>query len=172
MTSAVRIMIVDNFKQWRATLRSILEAVENFRVVAEAATAEEAIEKAGRVLPDIVLLDIGLPLLNGIEAVPKIRRTSSASKVIFLTQENDSDVAAAALATGAEAYLLKSNVVRELKNTIDAVRQIPRWHLDTPHPDPRKEFPELRVEVEDDRTCGRSSFEKAADRPLRDSAVF
>jgi DNA-binding NarL/FixJ family response regulator len=126
MVPAIRIMVVDDFKPWRATLRSIVEAVEGFRIVAEAGNAVEAIEKAGRLLPDIVLLDIGLPLLNGLEAAPRIRRASPGSKIIFLTQEHDSDVRTAALATGAEGYLLKSNVVSELRRTIDAARQIPR----------------------------------------------
>lgn len=149
--AAVRVMLVDDFKQWRATLRSIVEAVEGFRVVAEAGDAVEAIEKAGRLLPDIVLLDIGLPRLNGIEAAPRIRRTSPGSKIIFLTQEYDSDVTAAAFATGAEACLLKSQVVRELRRTIDAARQIPSRHLrgehgEDPYPDQRPRFPELHLE--------------------------
>lgn len=148
MVPAIRVMVVDDFKQWRATLRSMIEAMEGFRVIAEAGDAVEAIEKAGRLLPDIVLLDIGLPLLNGIEAAPRILRTSPGSKIIFLTQELNSEVRAAAFAAGAEAYLLKSTVVRELGRTIDAARQIPSrrlagQHLDTPHSDRRKRFPEL-----------------------------
>ncbi|HET6178670.1 MAG TPA: response regulator transcription factor [Candidatus Sulfotelmatobacter sp.] len=143
--SAIRIMVVDDFKQWRTTLRSVVEAVEGFRVVAEAGDALEAIAKAGRLRPDIVLLDIGLPLLNGIEAAPRIRRTSPGSKIIFLTQEHDSDVMAAAFAAGAEAYLLKSEVVGELRRVLDAVRQAPsrhllRKHLETPHSDPQRDF--------------------------------
>lgn len=118
--TAIRIMVVDDFKQWRAALRSIVEAIEGLRVVAEARNALEAIAKAGRLHPDIVLLDIGLPLLNGIEAAPKIRQASPGSKIIFLTQELDSDVRIAALAAGAEGYLLKSTVVSELRRTIDA----------------------------------------------------
>lgn len=149
--SAVRVMLVDDFKQWRATLRSIVEAVEDFRVVAEAGDGVEAIEKAGRRLPDIVLLDIGLPRLNGIEAAPRIRRTSPGSKIIFLTQEYDSDIRAAAFATGAEACLLKSQVVRELRRTIDSTRQIPsqhlsREHLEAPHLVQRERFPDLHLE--------------------------
>jgi DNA-binding NarL/FixJ family response regulator len=117
-------MLVDDFKQWRAILRSIIEAMEGFQIVAEAQDALEAIAKAGRLRPDIVLLDIGLPLLNGIEAAPKIRRASPDSKIIFVTQEYDPDVRAAALATGAEAYLLKSMNLAELGRTLDAARQI------------------------------------------------
>jgi DNA-binding NarL/FixJ family response regulator len=119
--------------------------MENFRIVAEACDGLEAIAKAGKILPDIVLLDIGLPLLNGIDAAPRIRRASPASKIIFLTQEQDSDVRTAAFAAGAERYLLKSRVVAELRHTIDAVGQIsgrdplPK-HLEIPQSDPRASF--------------------------------
>jgi DNA-binding NarL/FixJ family response regulator len=113
-------MLVDDFKPWRTTLRSIVEDIEGFQVVAEAGDAEEAIQKAGQLAPDVVLLDIGLPLLNGIEAAPRLRQTSPGSRIIFLTEEHDSDVKAAAFATGAEACLLKSDVVRELGRTISA----------------------------------------------------
>ncbi len=113
------IMIVDDFKEWRLRLRSFLELVPGFRVVDEAADGLEAVEKAAQWLPDIVLLDIGMPLLNGIEAAPRIRRASPQSGIIFLTQEHDSDIRAAALATGAAACLLKSTAVSELRHTIE-----------------------------------------------------
>jgi DNA-binding NarL/FixJ family response regulator len=124
MVAAIRIMVVDDFKQWRETLTSIVEATEGFRVVAEACNGLEAIAKAGRLLPDIVLLDIGLPLLNGLEAAARIRKASPGSKIIFVTQEQDSDIRTAAFANGAEGYLLKSRAVAELKRTIDAARPI------------------------------------------------
>lgn len=114
------IMIVDDFKEWRLRLRSFLELIPGFRVVAEAANGFEAIEKAAQWLPDIVLLDIGMPILNGIEAAPRIRKESPQSGIIFLTQEHDSDIRAAALATGAAAYLLKSTPPWELQCTIES----------------------------------------------------
>lgn len=114
----IQLMVVDDFKQWRARLRSILASMEGVRVVAEAGDALEAIEKASVLLPDVVLLDIGLPLLNGIEAVPRIRRASPASKIVFLSQEQDSDIRTAALATGADGYVLKSNAVTDLAPAI------------------------------------------------------
>lgn len=115
-----QIMIVDDSSEWRMQLRSVLEKVSGFRVVAEAANGVEAIENAGRLLPEIVLLDIGMPVLNGIEAAPRIMRGSPQSKIIFLTQENDTEVRAAALAIGAAAYLLKSRTIYELQRTIES----------------------------------------------------
>jgi len=117
-------MIVDDLKEWRLRLRSFLERIPGFRVVAEAANGLEAVQKAAQLHPDIVLLDIGMPLLNGIEAAPRIRRASQ-SGIIFLTQENDSDIRAAALATGAAAYLLKSTLACEL-----SARLKPRYSTD------------------------------------------
>jgi DNA-binding NarL/FixJ family response regulator len=131
-------MIVDDFREWRMRLRSILELIPGFKVVAEAANGLEAIEKAGRLLPEIVFLDIGMPLLNGIEAAPRILRASPRSKVIFLTQEHDSEIRAAALATGAAAYLLKSTSVSELQRTLESVTlnelqtYVGDWSADTP----------------------------------------
>lgn len=115
-----RILLVDDFVQWRLAVRSILEAVPGFRIIGEASNGLEAIEKAATLRPDIVLLDIGMPILNGIEAARRIRRVSPNSKMIFLTQEQDSDVRAAALAVGANAYLLKSTAGGDLRPAIDA----------------------------------------------------
>ena len=118
MTAAI--MIVDDFREWRLRLRSFLERVPGFRVVAEAANGLEAVEKAAQSLPDIVLLDIGMPLMNGIQAAPRIRTASPRSGIVFLTQEHDSDIRFAALATGAVAYLLKSTPSCELQRTIES----------------------------------------------------
>ena len=114
------ILIVDDFKEWRLRLRSFLELIPGFRVVAEAADGLQAVEKAAQWHPDIVLLDIGMPNLNGIEAAPRIRRVSPQSRIIFLTQEHDRDIRAAALAIGAAAYLLKSTPACELQRTIES----------------------------------------------------
>jgi DNA-binding NarL/FixJ family response regulator len=139
---SAQIMLVDDFKLWRLKLRSILEAIPGFRVVGEAGDAFEAIEKASRLLPDVVLLDIGMPVLNGLEAAPRIRRASPRSKIVFLTQEQDSDVRNAALAAGADGYLLKSRVNAELQSTINAA-------LRNLYPYPTAEFhPTARLEAQ------------------------
>ncbi|HXQ39229.1 MAG TPA: response regulator transcription factor, partial [Anaerolineales bacterium] len=66
--SQVQILVVDDCQQWRETLRSMLEAIPGYQVVAEAGDAVEAIQKAAQLHPEIVLLDIGMPIVNGIEA--------------------------------------------------------------------------------------------------------
>ena len=72
--TAVEVMIVDDSKEWRLQVRRFLGPMPGFRVVAEAANGLEAVQKAAQLLPDIVLLDIGMPLLDGIEAARRIRR--------------------------------------------------------------------------------------------------
>ena len=127
--SDAQILIVDDCKLWRETVRSMLNAIPRYEVVGEAADAREAIQKAGQLHSEIVLLDIGMPILNGIEAAPMIRRASPHSKIVFVTQESDQDVRTAALATGAEGYLLKSRVASELIPTMDAIVQARRASL-------------------------------------------
>jgi DNA-binding NarL/FixJ family response regulator len=130
-----RVLLVDDYKLWRLTVRSILEDSRKFQVVGEASDGLEAIEKAAKLLPDVVLLDIGLPKLNGIEVATNIRKTCPESKIIFFTQEEDIDVRNAALATGATAYLVKSMAACELQRTIESVIAETRTTLDhTPHP--------------------------------------
>jgi two-component system, NarL family, nitrate/nitrite response regulator NarL len=116
----IKILVVDDFGQWRSMLRSQLEANSDFQVIAEAINGYEAIERAAELHPDVVLLDVGMPLLNGLEAAPRIRRVSPGSKIIFLTQQQDDDIRSAALATGAAGYLLKSDSAWELVSAIHA----------------------------------------------------
>lgn len=115
----IRILVVDDFEPWRCLVRSILEPIQGLEVAGEAANGLEAIEKTATLLPHIVLLDIGMPLLNGIEAAKRIRLSSPETKIIFLTQDEDQDLRSTALATGAEAYIVKSRAGCELRSTIE-----------------------------------------------------
>jgi len=118
--AAGEIMIVDDFKEWRTQLHRFLELLAGFYVVAEAANGLEAVDKAARFLPDIVLLDIGMPLLNGIEAARQIRRASPESEIIFLTENSSSDVRDECFRAGAVGYVLKSKAVHDLIPAINA----------------------------------------------------
>jgi DNA-binding NarL/FixJ family response regulator len=104
----IRILVVDDSDQWRVLVRSILQRDPLFRVVDEARDGIEAIEKATALRPDLVLLDIGMPRLNGIKAAKAIRQACPESNIIFLTQERNIEIQRVALDTGACAYVLKS----------------------------------------------------------------
>lgn len=117
--AGIRILVIDDFEPWRISVRSILKRNPWLRVIDEGRDGIEAIEKAATLRPDVVLLDIGMPRLNGIGAARKIRQACPASKIIFLTQEDSSDVRSAALDTGAAAYVLKSTAASQLLPTIE-----------------------------------------------------
>jgi|SRR6516165_6460310 DNA-binding NarL/FixJ family response regulator len=118
--SPLRILVVDDFAEWRGRVRSMLQAQPEWQVIGEACDGLEAVQRTQELHPDIVVLDIGMPKLGGIEAAKRIRRDSPSSRIIFVTQENDADIRSAALATGAEAYLVKANAASELLPAIDA----------------------------------------------------
>jgi DNA-binding NarL/FixJ family response regulator len=118
-------LLVDDSEQWLRVERSIVQAIPGFCVIGEARDGLEAIEQSSKLSPDIVLLDIGMPLLNGIDAAQQIRKDSPSSRVVFVTQEQDAEIRDAALATGAEGFLLKANAVRELLPAVEAALRRP-----------------------------------------------
>jgi DNA-binding NarL/FixJ family response regulator len=101
----------------------LFQARPQWQVIAEAADGPEAVQKAEELKPDLIVLDIGLPKLNGIEAARRIRRVSPSTKIVFLSQNNDPDVVRVALSTGALGYVQKTDVRSDLLPTIEAVLQ-------------------------------------------------
>jgi DNA-binding NarL/FixJ family response regulator len=99
----------------------LFQARPEWQVIAETSDGIEAVQKAQDLKPDIILLDIGLPKINGIEAARRIRQLSPSSKIIFLSQNNDPDIVRAALGTGALGYVRKMGVKKELLPAVDAV---------------------------------------------------
>jgi len=112
--ASVRVLVVDDFEPWRRRVCSMLQTRPDLRVVAEAGDGLEAVQKAQELKPDLVLLDIGLPTLNGLEAANRIRQVAPDARIIFLTQISDKDIVQAALSTGAHGYVLKTDANREL----------------------------------------------------------
>jgi DNA-binding NarL/FixJ family response regulator len=113
--------MADDYEGWRRQARSLLQARPQWQVVAEASDGPEAIQKAEELKPDLILLDIGLPKLNGIEAARQIRQLSPSSKIILLSLYNDHDIVRAALAIGALGYVHKKDARSELLLAVDAV---------------------------------------------------
>ena len=121
LLSSIRILVVDDYKVWRNQVRLLLQARPEWQVIAEAADGPEAIQKAKELKPDLIVLDIGLPKLNGIEAARRIRMLSPSSRIVFLSLNNDLDVVRASLSTGARGYIQKTDAQSELLPAVDAV---------------------------------------------------
>jgi DNA-binding NarL/FixJ family response regulator len=119
--TSVRILLVDDFEPWRRHVCFILQTRPELRVVAEVADGLEAVQKAQELQPDLILLDIGLPHLNGVEAANRIRQVAPGARIIFLTQISDKDVVRAALSTGAKGYVLKTDSGSELLPAVAGV---------------------------------------------------
>jgi DNA-binding NarL/FixJ family response regulator len=115
------ILVIDDFEGWRRQVRSLLQAQPEWQVIAEASDGSEAVQKAEELKPDLILLDINLPKLNGIEAARRIRQLSPTSRIIFLSQHDDPDMVRAALGTGVQGYVHKSDARSELRLAVDAV---------------------------------------------------
>jgi DNA-binding NarL/FixJ family response regulator len=119
--SSIRILIADDHEDWRRQVRLLFQARPEWQVIAEASDGSEAVQKAEELKPNLILLDIGFPRLNGIEAALRIRKLSPSSKILFLSLQNSLDVVQAALSTGARGYVHKTDAQSELLAAVDAV---------------------------------------------------
>jgi DNA-binding NarL/FixJ family response regulator len=117
----VRILIVDDHELVRRGLRSILVTRPEWEICGEAADGSNAIEKARELKPDIVLLDITMPHLNGLDAARIIRREVPGAKVIILSQYDESEMRSRALEAGAQGYISKSDASRQLLVAIESL---------------------------------------------------
>ena len=106
-----RTLVVDDFDDFRKFLCSTLKQDTECKVVGEGSDGLRAVLYAQQLQPDLILLDIGLPTLNGIEAARRIRKLSPNSKILFFTQNCSREIAQGALRTGANGYLLKSDAM-------------------------------------------------------------
>ncbi len=121
MASGVRILIADDHAVVRAGLRALLERQGSFRVVAEASTGEEAVEKAREIKPDIAVLDIRMPGISGIEVCRQIVDSVENCRVIMLTSYAEDELLFAAIQAGASAYVLKRIGDNELIHAVERV---------------------------------------------------
>lgn len=122
-----RILVVDDYEPWRRFVASTLQNQPGLLIVGEAADGSSAVEKAQELRPDLILLDIGLPALNGIEAARQIRKLAPKSKILFTSENRSWDIAEEALHTGALGYVVKSDAVSELLPAVTAVLQAKRF---------------------------------------------
>jgi DNA-binding NarL/FixJ family response regulator len=121
--SSVRVLVVEDYEPFRRLVCSTLEKRAELRVVCEVSDGLDAVQKAEELQPDLIVLDLGLPSLNGIEAARRIRTLSSKSKILFMTLESSVDVVQEALRLGALGYVVKADAESELLAAVDAVCQ-------------------------------------------------
>ena len=119
----VRILVADDHQVVRTGLRALLESKAGWEVCAEAANGREAVEKASQLRPDVAVLDIGMPLLNGVEATRQIRKLSPKTEVLILTMHDSELLVQEVLGAGAHGYILKDDADRNLVAAVDALRR-------------------------------------------------
>jgi DNA-binding NarL/FixJ family response regulator len=119
--STTRIFVVDDFEPCRRFVSTTLQKQLTLQVIGEAVDGLEAVQKAHQQQPDLILLDIGLPTLNGIEAARRIRELSPKSKILFVSENRSWDIVEEALRTGAGGYVVKSDAAGELLPAVHAV---------------------------------------------------
>ena len=119
-SAKVHILLADDFAPWRAEVRSFLQSKTEWKIVFEAGDGLETVQKTVELRPEIVLMDIQMPGLNGIEATKRIRQLLPDSIIIILSQNIDDDLMDAALQAGASGYVVKSEMTADLIPAVQA----------------------------------------------------
>ena len=122
-TSSIRVFVVEDSEEFRNFICSTLGERPELQIVGEDSDGLQAVQRADKLQPDLILLDIGLPSMNGIAAARRIRELSPKSKILFVSQESSVDVVQEGLALGALGYVVKSDAGKELLTAVEAVIQ-------------------------------------------------
>jgi DNA-binding NarL/FixJ family response regulator len=118
----IRLLVADDHEIMRKGIRSLLEAQPGWQVTAEASDGREAVEKAREIKPDVTVLDISMPSLNGLEAARQMIKNDARAKILILTQHESDPLIREVLDAGARGYVLKSDASRDLITAVNAVR--------------------------------------------------
>jgi DNA-binding NarL/FixJ family response regulator len=127
LESTARTLVVDDFVPWLAFVQTCLRQELNICIIGSAIDGLEAVQQATELQPDLVLLDVGLPRLNGIEAARQIRKAAPKCAVLFLSEVSDCDVVRVALGSGARGYVLKSEATRDLATAVQIILEGKRF---------------------------------------------
>jgi DNA-binding NarL/FixJ family response regulator len=119
----VRILLVDDHPIVRQGLKTLLEGHSGWKVIGEASDGAEAVEKARDLTPDVMVLDVTMPRMNGLEACRLLRKQAPGLEILFVTQHDSPQMMREALEAGARGYVVKSNAARDLLEAVEAVSQ-------------------------------------------------
>jgi len=120
-TSSIRVLVVEDSEEFRKFICSTFGERPELQIVGEDTDGLQALQRAAELQPDLILLDIGLPSLNGIEVARQVLKLSPKSKILFVSQESSADMVREALGTGAHGYVVKMDAGRELLIGVSAV---------------------------------------------------
>lgn len=121
MASIFRVLIIDDFEPWRRVVRWMLQPSPEWQIVGEASDGIEGIQKSEELQPDVILLDIGLPKLNGIDAAQPILSVAPHAKIIFVSVELCPELVEGALRTAGHGYVVKSDAASDLLTAMQTV---------------------------------------------------
>ncbi|MBS0571137.1 MAG: response regulator transcription factor [Proteobacteria bacterium] len=120
-TKTIRVILADDHQLVRAGLRSLLQSIDNVQVLAECSNGHETLERVEALRPDVLLLDITMPGLNGLEVARRVPKLSPATQVLVLSMHAGPEYVAQALRAGVAGYLIKDSAVEELRVALDAL---------------------------------------------------
>lgn len=121
--AAMRVLVVEDFEPFRQFIRSKLAEKPELQVIGEVSDGGEAVLKVEELQPDLILLDVGLPTLDGIEVARRICKLSPNSKIVFVSQESSADIVQEALRSGGWGYVLKRHAGIDLLRAVEAARE-------------------------------------------------
>jgi DNA-binding NarL/FixJ family response regulator len=123
LSEKIKILIADDQKLIREGLKVLLEMEESFMVIGEASNGQQAVDLYIKLRPDIVLMDIQMPVINGVEAIKKILELDKEAKIIILTTFDDDEYVYEGLKSGALGYILKDSSIEKLSESIKVIYQ-------------------------------------------------
>lgn len=121
--SVVSVLVVDPFEPWRRFVVLILKDNPTLQIIGVASDGLQTVQKAVELQPDLIVMDISLPKLNGIDTARQIRAVAPKCKILFLSRDSDPEMARTALRQGARGYVLKEDLVRDLAAAVERVIQ-------------------------------------------------